>query len=218
MHVASRGEPAARPTFKDSEHVSETLPRVLRVGLDVSPLALTKAGTARYLTNLLDGLERDNSLEVRRYSFEGSGRMRRIVRDTVWYPVTVPRAAKRDGVDVLHCTSMRAPFRSRVPLVVSIHDVAVDMRPDSPSHLRSWSVELTEENGLALFIPDGCAHGFQTLADATEVHYQMSTPYVPGAGRGVRWDDPAFGIEWPDPPPGGRIGSERDATYPDFER
>ena len=103
---------------------------MLRVGLDLSPLALTKAGTARYLTNLLDGLEQDPSLEVQRYSFEGSGRLRRIVRDTVWYPVTLPRAARRDGVDVLHCTSMRAPFRSRLPLVVSIHDVAVLRHPE----------------------------------------------------------------------------------------
>ena len=104
---------------------------MLRVGLDVSPLALTKAGTARYLTNLLDGLERDPDLEVHRYSFEGSGRLRRIARDTVWYPVTLPRAAKRDDVDVLHCTSMRAPFRSRIPLVVSIHDVAVLRHPET---------------------------------------------------------------------------------------
>jgi glycosyltransferase involved in cell wall biosynthesis len=102
---------------------------VLRVGLDVSPLALTKAGTARYLTNLLAGLERDPSLEIRRYSYGGSGRLRRVARDTVWYPALLPRAARRDGVDVLHCPTMRAPFRSRVPLVVTIHDVAVLRHP-----------------------------------------------------------------------------------------
>jgi glycosyltransferase involved in cell wall biosynthesis len=104
---------------------------VLSVGLDVSPLALTKAGTARYLTNLLDGLERDPSLEIRRYSFGGSARLRRVARDTVWYPVTLPRKARRDRVDVLHCTTMRAPFRSRVPLVVTIHDVAVLRHPET---------------------------------------------------------------------------------------
>lgn len=104
---------------------------MLRVGLDVSPLALTKAGTARYLTNLLEGLERDSLLELRRYSFGGSGRLTRVARDTVWYPVTLPRAAKRDGLDVLHCTTMRAPFRSRVPLVVTIHDVAVLRHPEA---------------------------------------------------------------------------------------
>jgi glycosyltransferase involved in cell wall biosynthesis len=104
---------------------------VLRVGLDVSPLALTKAGTARYLTNLVDGLERDSSLEVRRYSLGGSGRLRRVARDAIWYPVTLPRAARRDGVDVLHCTTMRGPFTSRVPLVVTIHDVAVLRHPQT---------------------------------------------------------------------------------------
>lgn len=104
---------------------------MLRVGLDVSPLALTKAGTARYLTNLLAGLEGDASLETRRYSFGGSGRLTKVARDTVWYPVTLPRQARRDGVDVLHCPTMRAPVRSRVPLVVSIHDVAVLRHPET---------------------------------------------------------------------------------------
>lgn len=98
----------------------------------------------------------------------------------------------------------------------AIFDVAVDLRRDSASY-GSWAgVELTQENGRALLIPVGCAHGFQTLVDATEVLYQISTPYVPGAGRGVRWDDPAFGIEWPAPPSGTRIMSDRDASYPDF--
>ncbi len=104
---------------------------MLRVGLDVSPLALTKAGTARYLTNLLDGLEREPTLETRRYSYGGSGRLTRVARDVAWYPVALPRAARRDGVDVLHCTTMRAPFRSRVPLVVTIHDVAVLRHPET---------------------------------------------------------------------------------------
>jgi glycosyltransferase involved in cell wall biosynthesis len=104
---------------------------MLRVGLDVSPLALTKAGTARYLTNLLDGLERDTSLETRRYSFGGSGRLTRVARDTVWYPVTLPRRARRGGADVLHCTTMRAPFRSQLPLVVTIHDLAVLRHPET---------------------------------------------------------------------------------------
>jgi dTDP-4-dehydrorhamnose 3,5-epimerase len=97
----------------------------------------------------------------------------------------------------------------------AIFDVAVDLRPGSPT-LRRWhGVELSEDNGLALYIPPGLAHGFQTLADASEILYAMSTPFVSGAGRGVRWDDPAFGVAWPEPPPGGRIMSERDAAYPD---
>lgn len=101
------------------------------MGLDVSPLALTKAGTARYLTNLLEGLDRDSSLEIRRYSFGGSSRLTRVTRDTLWYPVALPRKARQDGLDVLHCTTMRAPFRSRVPLVVTIHDVAVLRYPQT---------------------------------------------------------------------------------------
>jgi glycosyltransferase involved in cell wall biosynthesis len=104
---------------------------VLRLGLDVSPLALTKAGTARYLTNLLEGLEHNPTLETCRYSFGGPGRLTRVARDTFWYPTMLPRAARRDRVDVLHCTTMRAPFRSPVPLVVTIHDVAVLRHPET---------------------------------------------------------------------------------------
>ena len=98
----------------------------------------------------------------------------------------------------------------------AIYDVAVDLRSDSPSYLSWFGVELSAENGRALFVPEGCAHGFQTLADASEVLYQISTPYVPDAARGVRWDDPAFGIDWPTVPPEGRTMSARDAEYPDF--
>jgi glycosyltransferase involved in cell wall biosynthesis len=104
---------------------------MLRVGLDVSPLALTKAGTARYLTALLDGLEAEPEVEVRRYELDGTGRVRKIRRDAFWYRFSLPRAAGRDGVDVLHAPTMRAPFRSRVPLVVTIHDLAVLRRPET---------------------------------------------------------------------------------------
>jgi dTDP-4-dehydrorhamnose 3,5-epimerase len=98
----------------------------------------------------------------------------------------------------------------------AIFDVAVDLRPDSPSYLRWVGAELSAGNGRALYIPEGCGHGFQTLVDDSEVHYQISTAYVPEAARGVRWDDPAFGIDWPPAPPGGRTMSARDAGYPDF--
>ena len=98
----------------------------------------------------------------------------------------------------------------------AIYDVAVDLRPASPSYLRWVAAELTAENGRALYVPEGCAHGFQTLEDASEVLYQISSAFVPEAARGVRWDDPAFSIEWPPAPPGGRTMAGRDARYPDF--
>jgi dTDP-4-dehydrorhamnose 3,5-epimerase len=97
----------------------------------------------------------------------------------------------------------------------AIYDVIVDLRASSETFRGWFGVELTAADQHALFVPKGFAHGFQTLVDDTEVHYSMSTPYVAGAGRGVRWDDPAFGIAWPEPP-GERTISGRDATYPDF--
>ena len=95
----------------------------------------------------------------------------------------------------------------------ALFDVIVDLRPDSPTHKQWVGVELSAENGRSLFIPEGLAHGFQTLADGTEVLYQMSEVYAPECARGVRWDDPAFGIEWPRAV---TVIYERDASYPDY--
>jgi dTDP-4-dehydrorhamnose 3,5-epimerase len=98
----------------------------------------------------------------------------------------------------------------------SIFDVAVDLRRDSPTFLDWHGVELSCDEGLAFYIPAGLAHGFQTLTDDCEVLYQMGHHYVPGSARGVRWDDPAFAIKWPEP--GGDLTmSERDCSYPDFK-
>ena len=96
----------------------------------------------------------------------------------------------------------------------AIYDVIVDLREASPTYCRWFGVELTESNRTMLYVPLGLAHGFQTLADASEVHYQMSQTHVETHGRGVRWDDPAFGIEWPRTDE--RVMSERDRTYADF--
>ena len=104
---------------------------MVRLGVDISPLKLTRAGTARYLTNILDGLEADPELELRRYEWGSDGKATRVVRDTGWYRFTLPRAAQRDGVQVLHCPTMRAPFRARMPLVVTIHDAAVLRHPEA---------------------------------------------------------------------------------------
>ena len=95
----------------------------------------------------------------------------------------------------------------------ALHDVVVDLRPDSPSFKRWIAVELTAENRRTLYIPAGCAHGYQTLTRDTEVHYMIDAPYSPAHGRGVRWNDPAFGITWPE---GERTKNERDASFPDF--
>jgi dTDP-4-dehydrorhamnose 3,5-epimerase len=97
----------------------------------------------------------------------------------------------------------------------AIFDVAVDLRGGSPTH-RAWhGVELTAENRRAFYIPAGLAHGFQTLSDDCEVIYQMGAPYVPDAARGVRFDDPAFAIAWPQPQ-GELTISDRDRSYPDY--
>ena len=93
----------------------------------------------------------------------------------------------------------------------AIFDVAIDMRPGSPTLHRWIGYDLSAENGRSLFIPGGFAHGFQTLTDGAEVFYQMTETYHPGLSRGARWDDPAFAIAWPLENP---ILSERDAGYP----
>ncbi len=95
----------------------------------------------------------------------------------------------------------------------AIFDAIVDLRPGSAGHREWYGVELTPDNGRMLYIPVGVAHGFQTLADASEVSYQMGHEYVPDSAGGVRWDDPAFGIDWPEAS-GERVISERDSSYP----
>ena len=96
----------------------------------------------------------------------------------------------------------------------AIYDVIIDLRAGSPTRGRWAAVELSAENHRALYVPEGFAHGFQTLADGAEVLYQISTPYVPDAGRGVRWDDPTFAITWPHAQT--RVISERDRSYADW--
>ena len=95
----------------------------------------------------------------------------------------------------------------------AVFDVIIDLRPSSPTFRRWLAVELTAQNRLALYVPTDFAHGFQTLDVNSEILYQMTTPYVPGSGRGLRWNDPAFGIDWPLVNP---IMNDRDKTYPDF--
>ena len=93
----------------------------------------------------------------------------------------------------------------------AMYDVIVDLRDDSPTRCRWFAAELTAENRRALYVPAQFAHGFLTLTNDCEVFYQMGTAFEDGAGRGVRWNDPAFGIEWPFAP---SVISPRDATWP----
>jgi dTDP-4-dehydrorhamnose 3,5-epimerase len=93
----------------------------------------------------------------------------------------------------------------------AIVDVAVDVRRDSPSYLKHVMVRLSADNHRALFLPPYVAHGFQTLADNTEVLYQVSGPYAPAAEQGFRWEDPEFNIAWPLPV---SVISEKDANWP----
>jgi len=93
----------------------------------------------------------------------------------------------------------------------AIFDVALDLRPDSATFERWSGVDLTRENRRALYVPRGCAHGFLTLENDTEVSYQISGRYVPAAATGARWDDPAFRIGWPREV---AVINQRDASYP----
>ncbi len=95
----------------------------------------------------------------------------------------------------------------------AIYDVALDLRGDSPTFGRWLGVELTARNYRMLYVPEGCAHGYLTLEDDTEVAYFVSTAYTPSHERGVRYDDPAFGIRWPFAPV---VISDKDRAWPNF--
>jgi len=95
----------------------------------------------------------------------------------------------------------------------AIYDVIIDLRPESPSYLQHFGVELTEHNRLALYVPELFAHGYLTLTDDAEVIYQVGEFYTPGYERGIRYDDPAFGIEWPAPI---TLTSNKDQFWPAF--
>jgi dTDP-4-dehydrorhamnose 3,5-epimerase len=96
----------------------------------------------------------------------------------------------------------------------AIYDVAVDLRPESPTYLQWAAAELTSENRRMLYVPEGCAHGFQTLSNDTELLYLMSGCYSPRHARGVRYDDPAFKIQWPLPV---ECISDADREWPDYD-
>jgi len=121
---------------------------------------------------------------------------------------------KRGTLRGLHF--QRAP-RPEVKLVRctagALHDVIVDLRPHSSTFRQHLAVELSADNRKLLYVPEGCAHGFQTLDDCTEVSYQMSETFDPNAGGGIRWNDPTLAIAWPLEV---TSISERDRAWPDF--
>ena len=96
----------------------------------------------------------------------------------------------------------------------SIWDVIIDLRPDSPTYLQHLGIELSATNRLALLVPEGCAHGYQALEDGTEALYLVSAMHSPPHERGVRHDDPRFGIQWPLPV---TSISRKDSSWPDFQ-
>lgn len=115
----------------------------------------------------------------------------------------------------MHVNTSAAPEAKVVRAVRgAIHDVIIDLRPDSPTRHRWLGVDLDALAGNALYVPAGCAHGFVTLEPDTDVLYLMSASYVPDAARGIRWDDPYFTIEWPRHP---TTIAGRDAAYPNYD-
>jgi dTDP-4-dehydrorhamnose 3,5-epimerase len=95
----------------------------------------------------------------------------------------------------------------------AIFDIAVDLRPESPTHKHWFGVELTQDNHQQLYVPQGCGHAYQSLTDNTEITYQASEFYIPNLARGFRYDDPAFAISWPLTV---TSISDRDRTWPDY--
>jgi dTDP-4-dehydrorhamnose 3,5-epimerase len=115
----------------------------------------------------------------------------------------------------MHWQDERAPESKFVRCVRgAVYDVIVDIRPDSPSYLKHIGVELSAANRRALYVPPVFAHGFITLEDESDVTYQVGGFYAPGTEGGARWDDPAFGIEWPREV---AVISQKDASWPDFQ-
>ncbi len=126
------------------------------------------------------------------------------------------RNHKRGTLRGLHYQDAPKPDPKMVRcLAGAVWDVAVDLRPASATYLKWFGCELSAENRRALLVPAGCAHGFMTLSDDSELLYLMAESYAPELARGVRWNDPAFAIDWPSPP---EVIDARDAGFPDYRR
>jgi len=113
-----------------------------------------------------------------------------------------------------HQLAPSAEAKLVVCLQGAVHDVVLDLRPDSPTYRCHAALELSPENRRVVLVPEGCAQGFLTLRDATSMLYLVTAPYDAARERGIRWDDPAFAIRWPRSP---KVISPRDAALPDFD-
>jgi dTDP-4-dehydrorhamnose 3,5-epimerase len=98
----------------------------------------------------------------------------------------------------------------------AVYDVLLDLRPESKTFCKWMAVILSEDDSQILYVPEGIAHGYQTLTHESQLFYQMNRPYEPSAASGVRWNDPTFDISWPEVPD--RIMSDKDSSWPDFKR
>lgn len=155
---------------------------------------------------------------------DARGYFARIFDDAVLAAAGMPLAIRQSSVSfnvkraTLRGMHYQVPPAAETKLVRctrgAVFDVAVDLRRDSPSFRRWFGVELSAENLRGLLVPRGCAHGFITLADASEVLYEIDAPHAPEHARGVRWNDPAFAIAWPLAP---AVIAPRDAGFPDFQ-
>src|SRR5581483_2924405 len=139
----------------------------MRVGIDVSPLVQTRAGTARYIEQLLEHLP-----GIERLSFGGSGRASTVLRDAWWYPIGLPVRAR--GLDVLHCPTFRAPLRSPVPLVITVHDLAVLRHPGTFNQWSRRYSRLGVPPERIRVIPNGVAEVFRPEGPAAAGEYVLA--------------------------------------------
>jgi len=164
----------------------------MNVGFDVSPLLQTQAGTARYVTGLGEALERIPGVRLTRLSFGGSTRASALARDLAWYLALLPRQAARAGLDVVHCTTYRAPLRSRVPTVVTVHDLAVLRYPEffpawTRLYARTWLRPTLRAAARVIAVSEFTKREVVELAGVPEDRVRV----VPNAA------DPAFTAEGP---------------------
>jgi dTDP-4-dehydrorhamnose 3,5-epimerase len=130
--------------------------------------------------------------------------------------ISVSFNARRGTVRGMHFTVAPSSETKLVRCTAgAIHDVILDLRPGSPTYLEAISIELSAQNRRALYIPSAFAHGFQALADATEVLYMIDQPFAPENARGMRWNDPSIHIEWPEPI---TVIAQKDLQFPDWVR